>query len=225
MATPESQDAATKERIIKHMNADHSDSVRRYLEAFKKKSFYQVRNARMTDITVEDMKFDCGGQQHVIPFDPPMQSLREARDRVVQLDKEALQMLHRSDVTATRYIPPYANPGHLFSFVQCFLVYVTFFRAANFQPGSLLYDNLLSTFPRFASFCVTIQPFLFPTMIGIHALETGIMIAKLDRHGLTPFDGLWWAWVGSCFVEGVTSFWRLDGVIERRRKEKEAKKH
>jgi hypothetical protein len=27
MATPEAQDAATKQRIIKHMNADHHDSV------------------------------------------------------------------------------------------------------------------------------------------------------------------------------------------------------
>jgi hypothetical protein len=28
MTTPESQDAASKQRIIKHMNADHHDSVR-----------------------------------------------------------------------------------------------------------------------------------------------------------------------------------------------------
>jgi hypothetical protein len=181
----------------------------------------------MTDITLDDMKIDCGGQQYVIPFDPPMKSLREARDRVVQLDKDALQALYRSEVSIanTKYVPPYANPFHLFNFTQCFLVYFAFSRAANFQPGSLLYDNLLSSFPGFASFNLAIQPFLFPLMVGIHALETGIMITMLDRHGLTPLSGLWWAWVGSCFVEGRPSFWRLDGVIERRRKEKEAKKH
>lgn len=27
MATPEAQDAVAKERIVKHMNADHADSV------------------------------------------------------------------------------------------------------------------------------------------------------------------------------------------------------
>jgi hypothetical protein len=179
----------------------------------------------MTDITLDDMKFDCGGQQYVIPFDPPMTSLREARDRVVQLDKEALRALYRSDVTITKYVPPYTNLFHLINFTQCLVVFIAFPRAANFRPGSLLYDNLLSSFPGFANFCLSIQPILFPMMVGIHALETGIMIAKLDRHGLNPFDGLWWAWVGSCFVEAVTSFWRLDGVIERKRREKEAKKH
>lgn len=30
MTTPEAQDAAAKQRIIKHMNADHHDSVRDY---------------------------------------------------------------------------------------------------------------------------------------------------------------------------------------------------
>jgi hypothetical protein len=29
MASPETQEAAAKQRIIKHMNADHHDSVRR----------------------------------------------------------------------------------------------------------------------------------------------------------------------------------------------------
>jgi hypothetical protein len=179
----------------------------------------------MTDITLDDMKFDCGGQQHVIAFDPPMETLREARERAVQLDKAALQALYRSDITVTKYIPPYAHPAHLFNFTQCVLTYLAFSRAANFQPGSLLYDNVLSSFPQFANFCSAIQPVFFPALVFIHALETGLMVAKLDRHGLTPFDGVWWAWVASCFVEGVTSFWRMDGLIEHRRKEKAAKKH
>jgi hypothetical protein len=51
------------------------------------------------------------------------------------------------------------------------------------------------------------------------------MIKKLAKHSLTPFDKMWWPWTASCFVEGITSFWRLDGLIEEKRKEKEAKKH
>lgn len=199
--------------------------IRRYLEAFKKKSFYNVRNARMTDITLDDMKFDCGGQEHVIAFDPPLKSFREARERVVQVDKEALRALYRSDVTITTYIPPTANLFHLYNFTQCLLTYLAFSRAANFQPGSLLYDNVLSGLPGVASSCLAIQPFLFPGLIFIHAIETGIMIAKLDRHGLSPLKGAWWGWAGSAFVEGVTSMWRIDGLIERTRKVKEAKKH
>ncbi|KAF2257237.1 integral membrane protein-like protein [Trematosphaeria pertusa] len=225
MATPEAQESAAKERIIKHMNADHSDSVRRYLEAFQKKSFYQVRHAKMTDITVNVMKFDCGGEQVTIPFDPPMKSLREARERVVQLDKDALQALGRSDISITKYIPPYVHPLHLFNFSQCFIVYVVFSRASNFSAGSILYDSVLFHFPGFANFCLAIQPYLISIMVGIHVYETVLMVRKLARHGLTPFERLWWAWTGSCFVEGVTSFKRLDALIAEKRREKEAKKH
>src|SRR5262245_45644179 len=107
----------------------------------------------MTDVTLNDMKFDCRGEQLVIPFDPPMKSLREARERLVQLDKDTLQILGRSDITITKYIPPYARAFHLFNFSQCLAVYIVFSRTAHFKPGSLLYDNVLFYFPRFVNFC------------------------------------------------------------------------
>lgn len=228
MATPEAQEAAVKERIVNHMNKDHADSVRRYLEAFSQKSFYQVRHARLTDVTLNDIKFNCGGQHIVIPFDPPMKALREARERLVQLDKDALNALGRSDISITKYNPPWA-PGfhfiHLLNFTTCLLTWLAFSRNANFQPGSFLHDNLLSEFPHFNDFCSAIQPILLPTMFIIHAIEAVLMARKLSRHGLTPFDGVWWAWVASCFNEGWTSFLRANSLIEEKRKEKESKKH
>jgi hypothetical protein len=179
----------------------------------------------MTDITLDDMKFDCGGQQHVIAFDPPMNSLREARERVVQLDKEALQVLHRSDITINKYIPPYTRLGHFFNFSQCLFAYYAFSSPANFQPGSALYDNVFYHFPGYARFNLMIQPYAFIAMIAVHAFETGMMAMKLQRHGLTPFDSVWWAWAASCFVEGFTSFMRLNALVDYKKKEKAAKKH
>ncbi|KAF2639422.1 integral membrane protein-like protein [Massarina eburnea CBS 473.64] len=225
MSTLETQDDAARQRIINHMNADHSDSIRRYLEAFNHKSFYQVRNARMTDVTLNDMKFDCGGQQISIPFDPPMKSYREARDRVVQLDKEALHILGRSDITITKFIPPWVHLFHLYNFSQCLMTYIIFSRPAHFQPGSLPYDLFLVHFPKFNGFCASIRLLLLGIMIPIHITEAVFMARKLGRHGVTPFDGIWWAWVASCVVEGKTSFMRADAFLEEKRKEKEAKKH
>ncbi|KAF1951036.1 integral membrane protein-like protein [Byssothecium circinans] len=225
MATPDSQDDAARQLVINHMNADHSDSIRRYLEAFKRKSFYQVRDARMTDVTLADMKFQCGGQQLTIPFDPPMGSYREARDRVVQLDKDALRILGRSDITINKYIPPWVHPLHLCSFTLCAITLVLFPRAAHFQPGSPPYDLFLVHFPRFASFCVSIRLILLGIVVPIHVTEAVFMARKLGRHGVTPFDGIWWAWVASCFVEGKTSFLRADALIAEKKREKDAKKH
>ncbi|KAF2447051.1 hypothetical protein P171DRAFT_409409 [Karstenula rhodostoma CBS 690.94] len=228
MSTPEAQEAVISERIVKHMNADHADSVRRYLEAFKNKSISEVRDARLTSVTLNEMNFEVAGQQVTIPFDPPMKAMREARERLIQLDKDALNALNRSDIPITKYTPPYA-PGlhfiHIFNFTQCLLVLVIFSRRANFNPGSLVYDHLLSYVPGFGEFCLTIQPYLFWIMVSIHATETVFMARKLNRHGLTSSERIWWAWMGSCFVEGRTCWMRLDTLINEKLKEREAKKH
>ncbi|KAF2740923.1 integral membrane protein-like protein [Polyplosphaeria fusca] len=179
----------------------------------------------MTDITLTDMKFEYGGAKPTIHFDPPLASFREARERLVQMDQEALKALGLSDIRITNFIPPYADALSLVNFSVCILTWAAFGRPANFQPGSLLFDSLLFRFPAFASFCSTIQPFLFPIMALIHAYEVTLMMTKLERHSLLMDSWQWWAWVGSCFVEGWTSFKRLNGLISEKTREKESKKH
>lgn len=245
MASPEAQEAAARQRIIKHMNADHHDSVRRctlrsdthavatltvaqirrYVEAYASKSPRRTRFAQMTDINLNQMVISLGGQTSTIAFDPPMKSLREARERLVQMDNDTLPILHRSDITVTRYIPPYVKLGHLFNFTQCILVYLLLPREANFRPGSLLYDNILLMAPAFAAFVLQVRWIVLPIMLAIHVTEAFVMANKVNRHGLTSADAVWWQWVGSSFVEGVTAFWRLDGLIAEKQREKDAKKH
>ncbi|KAL6703287.1 hypothetical protein ACN47E_009994 [Coniothyrium glycines] len=222
----QTQEAAAKQRIIKHMNADHHDSIRRYVEAYGSASMFQSRNARMSDITLTEMRFHCGnGQSPVITFDPPMKSLREARERLAQMDKESLQVLGRSDIPITTYIPPYVKLGHLWNFTQCLVAYALLPRPANFKPGSLLYETVLFRIPAFAELVARVSFIVFAIMLPIHLIETVIMSMKLAKHGTTFLDAVWWKWMSSCFVEGITSFWRLDGLIEEKRREKEAKKH
>lgn len=179
----------------------------------------------MTDIDVNQMRFSCAGRTSTITFDPPMKTLREARERLVQMDKHTLRILGRSDITVTRYIPPYVKLGHLFNFTQCMLTYLLLPRGANFRPGSLLYDNLLFKVPAFASFVLQVSWIVLPVMLVIHIIEACIMARKVNRHGLSSTDATWWKWVGSSFVEGFTSFSRLNGLIAEKQKEKDAKKH
>ncbi|KAL5116037.1 hypothetical protein ACEQ8H_006048 [Pleosporales sp. CAS-2024a] len=227
MSTSDAQEDAARQRIIKHMNADHHDSVRRYLEAYSKKSVLQTRDAHMTDISLNEMTFSCNGQQNTIAFDPPMKSFREARERVVQLDKDALHLLGRSDLTVDRYIPPTVKLAHLCNFSQCLLSYLFLPHASIWQPGSLLYDTLLYRVPVVADLIAQYGwSIVVLVMIPIHTFEAALMARRLRRqHGLTPLDWPWWAWTASCFVEGITSKWRLDGLLEEKRIEKDAKKH
>ena len=62
-------------------------------------------------------------------------------------------------------------------------------------------------------------------MLAIHIFETSLMMKKVRRHGLSSADAVWWKWVGSSFIEGITSFWRLDELIAEKQREKDAKKH
>lgn len=179
----------------------------------------------MMDISLTNIKVRYGGKTAVLPFDPPMKGFREARERLVQMDKDSLQKLGRSDITITKFIPAYVNPFHLLNFTQCFLTYAAFIRPSNFRPGSLLFDTLLFRVPLFTKLCIAIHPYLLLIMVSVHLFECFLMAKKLSRHGLTPFESIWWLWVGTCFVEGITSFWRLDAFIVEKTKEKEAKKH
>ena len=185
----------------------------------------QSRSAQMIDIDLNHMKFECGGQEAIIAFDPPMKAFREARERLVQIDKEALKTLGRSDISITTFIPAYTRPGHLWNFMQCVLVFILLPRPANWQPGSLLYDNVLYLVPGVANFAARSGWLIFSVMLPIHLTEGVIMARKLAKHGCTFLDAVWWKWVGTCVVEGITSFWRLDGLIDEKRRQKEAKKH
>ncbi|KAI4605284.1 hypothetical protein J4E83_010709 [Alternaria metachromatica] len=225
MTSPEAADAAAKQRIIKHMNADHHDSIRRYAEAYASKSMMQSRSAQMVDINLNQMVLSCGGQQAVIAFDPPMKAMREARERLVQLDKDALQTLGRSDIAITKFVPAYMRPAHLWNFTQCVLALLLLPRPANWQPGSLLYDTVLYLVPGFANFVARIGFTVWAIMVPIHMVEAIIMARKLAKHGCTFLDAVWWKWVGTCFVEGFTSFFRLSALIAEKKKEKDAKKH
>jgi hypothetical protein len=182
----------------------------------------------MTDISLAQMKFAYGGRKPdsaVVAFDPPLTSFREARERLVQMDKDALKALGQSEIRITKFVHAYTDAISAINFTTCILTFAAFCRPGNFQPGSLLFDRLLYRFPGFSSFCLTIQPFLFTIMLGIHAYEVTLMVTKLEKHGLLMDSGIFWAWLGTCFVEGFTSFMRLNTLISERTKEKESKKH
>lgn len=95
-------DEAAKQRIISHMNKDHHDSVQspslktshwyilideqivRYLEHYAKLPSWTAYDGAVADISLDSMTMTCGSRTHRIPFDPPMASYRDARERVVQ---------------------------------------------------------------------------------------------------------------------------------------------
>lgn len=228
MADPTAQEAVAKTRIITHMNNDHQDSLIRLLEHFCHLSSFSSRNARLTDITYDNLTIQTGNGlrpcSYSIPIFPAMTSWADARGKLVALDATATAGLNRSKITVKKYVKPTG-----FMAVIAFLVVFTiaiFSRSANFEPGSWLYDYLWAYIPGFARSRHRMQFLLLFFMLGVHGVEAAWMIkSRLRKHTVPTFSKLWCAWVFSSFFEGAGSFVRFDRIVEEETLRKEKLKH
>ena len=210
---------AMEERIIKHMNHDHQDSLARYLEYFCGVSSFGARNARLDDINFSALTIVATGTKYNVPIDPPMTDWSQARLRVVEMDTLAIAGLGRSSIMIKKYVKP--SGFMLVVFIAAFLTFVNFSTRENFEPGSLLYDNILTYTPPFAKFCWSIQPFVIYPMVLLHGGEAIYMArSRLANHHVPVGSRLWLTWVCSTFIEGYGNFVRFDALVEEERKRK-----
>lgn len=180
MGDQAAKDAAAKERIITHMNNDHHDSVIRYLEYYHRLPGYKAYDGKISGISLEELVFSCGNETYKTAISPPMTSYREARERVVQMDKECIAGLRRSDITVAEYIQPHGLYLALFLIVSA--TFVSFSRRATFEP-----DGFVATYVHhgFARFCWKIQPWVLYPMLMIHIAETVHMATgRLRSHSV-----------------------------------------
>lgn len=230
MSSPSADgDAATKARIISHMNADHSDSLIRYLRHYRSVSSFSARNASLKGITLNDLTISCSSypsqeSDHTIPINPPLNSWADARARLAEMDGDACKGLGCSNITVKKYAPPKGFMAVVFG--ACVWTFLTFSRRSNFLPGSLYYDLLLKYVPWFASFCYKIQPLLITIMLALHSAEAiHLAITRLNKYTVPMFSRLWWQWIISDFIEGIGALIRFDQVVEEERSRKERQKH
>ncbi|KAL2007793.1 hypothetical protein VTN00DRAFT_7775 [Thermoascus crustaceus] len=218
------QQAVTKKRIVDHMNTDHQTALEYFLQVYCRVAPGAAKGAQMEDISLSDMVITAKRTRYSVPIDPPMQSLLDARHRIVDMYHHCLDRLGLSDITVTEYRAP--RGFHAVIFALCLSTYVAFSRRGNFLPGSVFYDALgLARVPQFARFCYTIQPILLPLMVGIHVLEASLLAVKRLRPHRVPFlSGLWCTWMVSVFIEGFGAFQRFDAIVRREKDKKEQRK-
>lgn len=221
MSDQASKDETAKNRIITHMNADHHDSVSRYsrarksvhllmkdpkvvryLENYHHLPGYQAYQGKITDASLEYIAFECAGMKYRTALDPPMTSFRDARERLVQMDRECLKALDRSDITIKEYLAP--TGWYLALFILVSTVFVAFRTRGNFEAGSIIAAIVPGSFARF---CWTIQPFIWYGMLAIHGAETYHMSnGRLKKHNVNIRSQVWWLWMGTTFIEGVGAY-------------------
>ncbi|KAH7407120.1 hypothetical protein BKA64DRAFT_665875 [Cadophora sp. MPI-SDFR-AT-0126] len=220
------QDEAAKARIIKHMNADHADSLSYYLQHFCKLSSRTAHGATLSSISLSSMTLQTtDGKKHTIPLDPPMKSWSEARTRSVDMDREARSALDISPIRISEYEPP-RKPIQVVLFFILTLTWLACIFQSFIVPGSWLY-KVAGFFPAGGAetFLWMIRKMTWG-FIGLHVVESILLDRiRLRKHGVVMGTAVWWKWIGSCLIEGFACFQRIDATIARKTKEAEKAKH
>jgi len=220
------KDTAAKERIIKHLNADHQRSLSYYLQHYANVSARTARAPTITDISFSAMTLrTTDGKTHSIPFNPPMKSWSEARTRTVEMDREARAALDISDIRITEYEPP-ADVLQMAILGICLFTFTMFATRKEIVPGTWFYDNVLPWYPGGPEwFLWIVKNITFP-VVAIHVGEAWYLEkSRLRKHGVEKGSALWWKWISSCFIEGRGTFRRIDRTVKSKRAEADKAKH
>ena len=177
----------------------------------------------MTNVDLNGMTFAAGGKTYQIPFNPPLSSYRETRERVVEMDKECLQALDKSDITIMEFIPATVTAFSAITFLVIAATFLGYSQRWWFAKGAIV-ERLLGS--NFAKFSWTIQPWLITFMVSLHGAEV-VYFARnqLWKHSVNMRTSLWWKWAATTFIEGQFAFKRFNDHVEKKRLEKEKQKH
>ncbi|KEF54180.1 uncharacterized protein A1O9_09975 [Exophiala aquamarina CBS 119918] len=219
--------AAVKSRIITHMNADHQLSLRLYLQRYCHIPSGGTVQASMEDITNEHMILKSSFGRHVVPLDPPMESLMQARERLVAMHQDCLDELDLSDIV----VDGYKLPTSVFQWALAGLVILittSFPFRESLQPesGSVIYKiwSLDGRVPGLAQLSYILAPAVLWFIGLVHCGETLYLArTRLRKHWVETFSGIWWLWVGECMLVGFGAIQRVDAMVKAKESAKGGK--
>jgi hypothetical protein len=206
------------------MNTDHALSIRLYLQNYCHVPSSGTTKATLSDITPDHMILHSSYGRHVVPFDPPMKSLIEARERLVAMHNDCLLKLGLSDVVIDEYRLPRSVASYGLAALVT-LILLTFPFRESLRPGSGGWGyriwSLGGLVPGLARLSYAVAPVVLGFIVVAHAVEAVYFAtSRLRRHWVQTFSGVWWWWMLDCWLQGFSSFIRFDRLV----KDKEAKK-
>ncbi|KAL7959948.1 hypothetical protein V8C34DRAFT_277828 [Trichoderma compactum] len=214
-----------KSRIITHMNTQHSRELSHYLRHYVGLSARAATaSPAIQDMSLAGMTIKTRNGTYEVPFSPPLSSWAEARPRVIAMDVTSREALGISDIYLTEWAMPrgfdWVPLGGVVFYYICYagLPWVA--------PGSAPWETLRLVFPGGPEWFLWTVRSIFWIVFGIHTVEVYLLDKwKLQKHGVPRFSWVWWAWASNIFIEGVTTWKRLDSIIAAKRAQKEEKKH
>lgn len=215
---------ARKDRIISHMNRDHTRNMTNYLRHYSSLTKRQAANPSLRDVSLDTMHIRAGGFNHTVPFVPPLKTWDDIRPRLVEMDAAARKALGLSDITVTTYLPPRGADWLVFFGVTFYFASAAYLPWL--VPDSTAWGLLDKGFPGGADMFRWLVKVIFVPVLGIHVVECYLLDRwRLSRHGVEPFTLTWLMWEVSCFFEGLPSWRRFDAHVAKKQQQKDAKKH
>ena len=206
------------------MNADHQFSLILYSRYYSKLPLAHAKTSKLDDITLNHMVIKSSFGRCMVPFDPPLKSFAEVRERVVAMHQEALKGLDVEDLL----VDEYKFPNRWWMWLLMGLTtttMITFPFRSQLHPdsGSFISQiwSLGGLVPQLAKLAYKLSPIVWPLTILIHLGEAAHMArGRLTRYQVEMFSGVWWMWVVDNFFEGVGAFFRFDEMVKGMREEK-----
>ncbi|KAG0646064.1 hypothetical protein D0Z07_8171 [Hyphodiscus hymeniophilus] len=225
MATTYQASDPRVDRIIQHLNKDHQESLSLYLQHYKSLPASASSNPLVTDISFDALTISAKGKTYSIPFDPPMKSWADARERTVDMDRASRAGLGLSSIKITAYEPP-RGPIQIGLFVLCLFTLLVNLAPGWFAAGTWFHDTVLPWFPGGPEwFAWAARVAVLPMQVAHFGEAYLLDRTRLRKYGVERGSALWWKWIVSCSFEGFGCFQRIDGEVRRKTLEADKNKH
>ncbi|KAF8610696.1 hypothetical protein BDV93DRAFT_23675 [Ceratobasidium sp. AG-I] len=227
------QDPSTvmKDRIIRHMNEDHHASLADYLQYYAKASAKEAATAELVDINTAGMTItritEPNGPPRpvVIPIDPPMESLKQARERLVAMAYESMEGLGRSRWKIKSFPTP-SLAGVIYGVISCTIVTILLNPDSTLRPGANFRRTVLLDSDVVARSLYTYQREIRSIIMGSAVYNASMRVRRrLQRHSYDSGWLVWISWLFAGLIEGPVACVSFDKAIQKAEAEASGKKH
>jgi hypothetical protein len=211
------------------MNANHAREMSRFLRHHSGLNASSAQSPTMRDVSHSGMLIHAprdgdGGRDHSVPFSPPLASWDEIRPRLGAMGEASREALGLSDLYITEYIPPRGFDCVVFGSVLFY--FCCALSLPWIKPGTQLWEMIGKVFPGGTVWFRWLVKTIVVPVLGIHVTEIVLLDRwKMQRHGVPRWSRIWWQWELTCFMDGICTWWRIAALLERKKEEKESKKH